>query len=70
MVTDYSLLEVKVKELGKALKEQFLLIFLLVVEGVFTAEKKGRYFFLLSLLKNLVLMTSAIVFSACLEGIV
>lgn len=60
MVTDCSLLEVKVKEHGKALKEQFLLIFLSVVEGVFTAEKNATISCLLPLLKNLVVMTSAI----------
>lgn len=32
------------KEHGKALKEQFLLIFLSVVEGVFTAEKNATIF--------------------------
>lgn len=44
MVTNDSLLEVKVKEHGKVLKEQFLLIFLTVVEGIFTAEKKATSF--------------------------
>lgn len=44
MVRDYSLLELKVKECGKAFKEQFFLIFLSVVEGVFTAEKKATTF--------------------------
>lgn len=44
MVTNDSLLEVKVKEHGGVLKEQFLLIFLSVVEGIFTAEKKATTF--------------------------
>lgn len=57
MMRDYSLLEVK--EHRKALKEQFLLIFLSAVEGIFTAEKRATTF-LSSFLKNLVLMTSTI----------
>lgn len=44
MVTNDSLLDVKVKEHGGVLKEQFLLIFLSVVEGIFTAEKKATTF--------------------------
>lgn len=64
MVMDYSLLEVEVK----ALKEQFSLVFLSVVEGILTTEKKATPF--LSL-KNLVVMTSTIswFFSACRNGI-
>lgn len=42
MMRDYSLLEVK--ERIKALKEQFLLIFLSAVEGIFTAEKRATTF--------------------------
>lgn len=65
MVMDYSLLEVEVR----ALKEQFSLVFLSVVERILTTEKKATPF--LSLLKNLVVMTSTIswFFSACRNGI-
>lgn len=41
MVRDYSLSLLEVNERGKALMEQFLLIFLSAVEGIFTAEKKA-----------------------------
>lgn len=58
---NYYLLEVKMKEKGKALKKQFLLIFPSTMQGILTDEKTTTNFF--SVLKSLVAMISDISWS-------